>query len=526
MHLLITGGDSRLARAVIAALPEETRVRLLDTRFTASFPGLPDAREGDLRDREFVTAALEGVDTVLHLAPLFPPVSDELEVLDLATRGTYVLTTAAAEAGVQRFVVGSTLALFDRLPAHWKVEERWRPRPEPRLEQLAPWLAELSVRECARVNDLHAFCLRFGQIVDAADAAAQPYDPRWLHLDDAVAGVQCALMAPFREKKHRDWRIYHITAAGERAKIRLAGATWDGFGYEPKHDFQERWAVERGARDTRPWQEVLSPPEPIASRPIRRVVVFGAGGPVAAELAQELKDSYTLRLTDVRALADVLAEGNRQSPNAPLPAVLDAPHECRVVDVRNAGQVLAACEGMDAVVNTTVVRPDPVEAFRVNTLGAYNVMRAAVAHGIRRVVQTGPELVTIQGEADYRWDYDIPGNPPMRPGDNLYGHSKYLGQEICRVFAEYYGLEVPVLLYSQFLDPEKDRYLHPMAVSWRDSARAIRCALEVATLPSPYEVVHILTDMPHGKFNNRQAKELLDWEPQDLVDRFWQDEAS
>ena len=37
---------------------------------------------------------------------------------------------------------------------------------------------------------------------------------------------------------------------------------------------------------------------------------------------------------------------------------------------------------------------DPVEAFRVNTLGAYNVIRAAVECGIRRVVQTGPQQVT------------------------------------------------------------------------------------------------------------------------------------
>ena len=66
----------------------------------------------------------------------------------------------------------------------------------------------------------------------------------------------------------------------------------------------------------------------------------------------------------------------------------------REVDVTDFDQVLAATRGMDAVINMTVMRHDPVEAFRVNTLGAYNVIRAAVECGIRRVVQTGPQQVT------------------------------------------------------------------------------------------------------------------------------------
>src|SRR5205085_1416710 len=146
------------------------------------------------------------------------------------------------------------------------------------------------------------------------------------------------------------------------------------------------------------------------------------------------------------------------------------------------------------------VRPDPVEAFRVNTLGAYNVIRAAVENNIRRTVQTGPEQVTMDRTTGYMWDYEVPGDAPARPGRSLYGHSKFLGQEICRVFAEYYDLEVPVLLYSQFLNPHVANRVYAMAVSWEDSARALRYALEVSSLPSTFEVMHITNDLPHGKF--------------------------
>ena len=66
-------------------------------------------------------------------------------------------------------------------------------RPEPRSAHLVPWLAELSWRECLRSAPVSGLCLRFGRIVGAEEIAANPYDPRWLHLDDAVSGLRRAL---------------------------------------------------------------------------------------------------------------------------------------------------------------------------------------------------------------------------------------------------------------------------------------------------------------------------------------------
>ena len=125
------------------------------------------------------------------------------------------------------------------------------------------------------------------------------------------------------------------------------------------------------------------------SRPIRKVVVFGAGGPLASATAPLLAETHTVRLTDLRPLEDIISEGKPQSPGAPLPTILGPPHETREVDVTNYDQVLAACTGMDAIVNCTVFRPESERAFKVNCLGAYNVMHAAVAQRIRRVVHTG-----------------------------------------------------------------------------------------------------------------------------------------
>ncbi|MEZ4633547.1 MAG: NAD-dependent epimerase/dehydratase family protein [Caldilineaceae bacterium] len=132
---------------------------------------------------------------------------------------------------------------------------------------------------------------------------------------------------------------------------------------------------------------------------MRNVVVFGAGGPLGSQLAEDLTQHYTVRLTDI-APAEELAQRPPQSPGAPLPKSPSAPHTWEIVDVRDADQVMAACAGMDAIINVSVVRHDPADAFRVNTLGAFNVMRAAVAHGIHRVVHTGPFML---GERVRRW---------------------------------------------------------------------------------------------------------------------------
>src|SRR5207253_10825303 len=133
---------------------------------------------------------------------------------------------------------------------------------------------------------------------------------------------------------------------------------------------------------------------------------------------------YTLRLTDLRSIADAAA-APPQSPGARKPETLDPPHEMRQVDITDPKQVSSACAGMDVILNCTVIRPHPVEAFRVNLLGAYNVMLAAVEHRIRRVVHTGPQLVALNEAVGYGWDFQVESDVPLRPGSGIYGITKY-----------------------------------------------------------------------------------------------------
>jgi UDP-glucose 4-epimerase len=67
--------------------------------------------EGDIRDADAVGRAMDGVDTVVHLAAfgsVVESVEDPTENFDVNVRGTLVVLRAAAAAGVEKLVFAST----------------------------------------------------------------------------------------------------------------------------------------------------------------------------------------------------------------------------------------------------------------------------------------------------------------------------------------------------------------------------------------------------------------------------------
>jgi nucleoside-diphosphate-sugar epimerase len=254
---------------------------------------------------------------------------------------------------------------------------------------------------------------------------------------------------------------------------------------------------------------------------IKNVAIFGAGGPVGVMATRALRDHYTLRVTDLRPLVQIIEAGKPQSPGAPMPELLPPPHEERQVDVTDYAQVLEAAHGMDALVNCTVVRPDPVLAFHVNLLGAYNVAKAAVECGIRRIVHTGPQAVMNGFQGDYYHDWDVADDVPPRPGSGLYSMTKFLGHEVTRIFAEQHGLEVAEFVYCAFRPADRPEDadgsgVHVFTTAWEDTGEPFRHALQApsSAFERPLELFHILSRVPHGKFHSDKAERLLNWRPQ------------
>ena len=522
MRIAITGGAGRLGQALATRWQATHQVRTVDAVPLPPGSSHQDHLAGDLRDPAFAQQAVAAITVLVHLAPIAPAgpaATSDLDRLDVATRGTYQLLLAAADAGVQTVVLGSTLDLFAAYPGAWHVTEQWAPKPAPTPAHLAPYLAECSARELARVLPLQVVCLRLGEVVDETEVEGQPFDGRWLHLDDALQAFEQAIAFEPPEAARNGWWVYHIPAAGSRTRVPLVAASEALLEYAPLHDFQAWWPAEYTHQPAAPALPAVE------SRAIRKVVVFGAGGPLAAATAPLLAETYTLRLTDLRPLADIVAEGKPRTAWSPLPTLPDPPHETREVDITDYGQVLAACEGMDAIVNCTVIRPEAEGAFRVNCLGAYNVMQAAVAQGIRRVVHTGPQMTTQEQITGYGWDFDVDADVPMRPGTSVYLHSKYMGEEVVRTFAEAQRLEVPAFYFNHFADPDVIKAstwgVDSFTISWNDAALALRRGLEVPSLPRPFELFLINSDLPHRHILNDKARRLLGWQPRDNFEPLW-----
>lgn len=238
-----------------------------------------------------------------------------------------------------------------------------------------------------------------------------------------------------------------------------------------------------------------------------KVLILGGAGMLGPYVIPDLQDDFELLVTDIK------------------PPPMPFRGEFRAVDVGNFDQVMAAAEGMDAIINLSVLRYDRKLAFDVNTRGCYNMMEAAVAHGIRRVINTGPHF-TLAGPTYEYYDYEIGPDIPPQPGTNLYAISKSLGHQICQTYAETYDIYVQMYLYYNFRDPAEpapEREVRPFAVSWRDGGTVFRHGLtiELESLPSRFESFFVFADMPHGRFDNRKAKAILGWAPQDDISHNW-----
>ena len=238
------------------------------------------------------------------------------------------------------------------------------------------------------------------------------------------------------------------------------------------------------------------------------VLILGGNGILGPHVVKALEAHHTLRITDVKALEKTK-------------------HEFRSVDMSSIAEVMDAAEGMDAIINCSVLREHRKIAFDVNARGCYNMMRAAVQHDIKRVINTGPHF-TIAGPSYENYDFMINEQIPPHAGTGLYALTKSLGQETCKVFAENHELYVVCLLFyglkhHEHADFYPGRELTPLVVSLREAADACRLAreIELTVLPSKNEIFYIFTDLPHGKFSNEKAKEILGFLPKDKFEVVW-----
>jgi len=127
-------------------------------------------------------------------------------------------------------------------------------------------------------------------------------------------------------------------------------------------------------------------------------------------------------------------------------------------DIRDIRLVRAVMEGIDIVFHEAAIRitqcaEDPRLAHEVLATGTFNVLEAAVAAKVKRVVAASS--ASIYGQAE-----EFPTSEEHHGYGNrtIYGAIKLYGESLLRSFHEMYGLDYVALRYFNVYGPRMDAY--------------------------------------------------------------------
>jgi nucleoside-diphosphate-sugar epimerase len=183
-------------------------------------------------------------------------------------------------------------------------------------------------------------------------------------------------------------------------------------------------------------------------RDVKRIVLVTGG---AGFIGSHLADALLERGLAVRVLDNFLT-GSRQN--------LDPRAELVEADIRERAALEPAFAGVDCVFHTAALPrvglsiERPLETHLVNVVGTLNVLLAARAAGVRRVVYSGSS--SVYGE-QLGEQPRLPLRESMTPNPlSPYALQKLMGEEYVRMFHRLYGLGGLSLRYFSVYGPRMD----------------------------------------------------------------------
>jgi UDP-glucose 4-epimerase len=181
-----------------------------------------------------------------------------------------------------------------------------------------------------------------------------------------------------------------------------------------------------------------------------KTLVTGGAGFIGSNLVDALVD----RGDEVAVLDDV-STGRREN----LDDATSKGAELIELDVRDAEAVVAAVERVKpevifhlaAQIDVRKSVADPANDSRINVEGTINVLNAAHAAGVRRVINTSTGGA-IYGEGQI---LPAPEDHPVAP-EAPYGLSKFCAENYCALFTRLHGLSTVSLRYGNVYGPRQD----------------------------------------------------------------------
>jgi UDP-glucose 4-epimerase len=183
---------------------------------------------------------------------------------------------------------------------------------------------------------------------------------------------------------------------------------------------------------------------------LMKAIVTGGAGFIGSNLV----DALVERGDQVTVLDDI-STGRREN----LEGALERGAELVELDIRDAEAVGAAVARvrpevvfhLAAQIDVRKSVADPANDSRINVEGTINVLRAAHASGVRRVVNTSTGGA-IYGEGRI---IPAPEDHPVAP-EAPYGLSKFCAEQYCLLFNRLHGLSTVSLRYGNVYGPRQD----------------------------------------------------------------------
>jgi len=231
MQLLVTGGAGFIgSHTVNAAVQAGHRVRVLDDLSSGERTNLPAMAEfimGDVTDHETVANAVAGCDAVIHLAALVSApqsLQEPVRTHHVNTTGTVTVLDAARLAGVRRFVLASTCAVYGDLPGRKDETAAVQPRVPYAASKL---MAEQWVQLYAHAYHMETVILRYFNVYGPRQRADSPYSgvlARWCAA--ARQGQPCTIFGDGSQT--RDFVSVHDVAQANLLVATHPALEWGG----------------------------------------------------------------------------------------------------------------------------------------------------------------------------------------------------------------------------------------------------------------------------------------------------------
>jgi nucleoside-diphosphate-sugar epimerase len=230
-RVVVTGGGGRIGRAVGPLLPQRWDVVATDLAADDGQDAL------DITDLQACQAAFAGADAVVHLAAVPDPAATWEQLLPVNVVGAHTVASAAADAGVRRLVLASSLHAVSALPDGTQSRVTDAPRPANLYGATKAW-AEALGAWIAATTATSVVALRIGYFRETRpDPATEA--PRelssWLSTRDAAELVRAAV-----EAEAVQFAIANGISAN-RYRVADLAETTHVLGYRPVDD---AWATE------------------------------------------------------------------------------------------------------------------------------------------------------------------------------------------------------------------------------------------------------------------------------------------